>query len=75
MITQVFVACSYDHGRRDLRTRLLLKRLTLNVVIANMFSVPLGIMFGADVRDQVFGLEFSSDVYLFKITPAEYIRK
>ncbi|KAH8985717.1 Formate/nitrite transporter [Lactarius akahatsu] len=45
----IFVACGYDHGKFMRRCPPPLRTNPLPVV-ANMFSVPLGIMFHADVR-------------------------
>jgi hypothetical protein len=54
---QLFVACSFDHGR-DIRFPHLSSTDNRIAVVANMFFVPLGILFHTDVCDP-----FSIDGY------------
>lgn len=46
---QVFVACGFDHGTHTRRYLFYIANLR-DAVVANMFSLPLGIMLHADVR-------------------------
>lgn len=52
-VQQVFVACGFDHGRHLCLATFSREYVDVEAlfseVVANMFSIPLGIMFGADV--------------------------